>query len=156
MRPEGARRRTSINRLQHGLFQCRDPVRRQLPRNGRHDLRTRDEYVPDFGIRDQVQVALAIADLDVFQAMPFFGHREQRLREEIQSLGVHTQLAGSGSEEVAFDADDVAEVQLLVKREVLLTYRVFADINLQPLAVLQHWWRREWSGGGSACRNARR
>ena len=50
---------------------------------------------------------------------------------------MHTQLAGSGSEEVAFDADDVAEVQLLVKCEVLFTYRIFADINLQPLAVLQ-------------------
>ena len=49
---------------------------------------------------------------------------------------MHAELAGSGAKQVAFDADNVAQVQLFVEREVLFIHRVLANINLQTLAVL--------------------
>ena len=52
-------------------------------------------------------------------------------------LGVDAQLARSGPKQVSFHAHDVADVQLLVKREILLAHRVLANVDLQPLAVLQ-------------------
>jgi hypothetical protein len=68
--------------------------------------------------------------------MPFFGHREQRLGQEIQALGMDAQLAGSGSEEVAVHADDVAQIQAFLQCEIVLTNAVLANVDLQPLAVL--------------------
>ena len=50
---------------------------------------------------------------------------------------MNAELARPGPEQVSFHADDIAQVQLLVKREVLLAHRVLTNINLQPLAVLQ-------------------
>ena len=49
---------------------------------------------------------------------------------------VHAQLAGPGAEQVAFHADDVADIEQLVERVVLFADRVLANVNLQPLAVL--------------------
>jgi hypothetical protein len=36
----------------------------------------------DSGIRDQIQIALAVARLHVFEAVPFFGHGEQGFGKE--------------------------------------------------------------------------
>ena len=73
-------------------------------------LRARHEDLADLGIGDQVEIALAVAGLHVFQAVPFLRHGEQRLREELELLDVHAQLAGARAEEVALHADDVADI----------------------------------------------
>ena len=58
-----------------------------------------------------------------------FGKKRQRLH-------VHRQLAGARAEQIAGDADVVAQVEQLVEREALLAHRVQPHINLQPLALL--------------------
>ena len=58
------------------------------------------------------------------------------LREEFQLLGVDAQLAGAGAEQVAFHADDVAEVEQLEERVIALAHGVLLDVDLQALAVL--------------------
>ena len=50
--------------------------------------------------------------------------------------GVEGELAGAGAHEVAADADVVAEVEELVEVEEVFAYVVFADIDLEALAVL--------------------
>ena len=51
-------------------------------------------------------------------------------------LDVDGEFAGAGAEEVAADADVVAEVEELVEGEGLLADVVFADVDLEALAVL--------------------
>jgi len=49
---------------------------------------------------------------------------------------VEGELAGAGAHEVAADADVVAEVEELVEREEVFADVVFADVDLEALAVL--------------------
>ena len=49
---------------------------------------------------------------------------------------VDAEFAGAGAEEIAGDADVVAEVEQLVEREALFADGVEADVDLQPLAAL--------------------
>ena len=68
--------------------------------------------------------------------MVLLGQREHGLREEGERLHVHRQLAGAGAEEVARDADVVAQVEQLVECEGLFADRVKPHIDLQPRALL--------------------
>ena len=61
---------------------------------------------------------------------------EHGLGEEGDGLDVHGELAGARAEEIAGDSDVVAEVEKLVELEGLVADGVFADVDLQPLAVL--------------------
>ena len=46
------------------------------------------------------------------------------------------EFAGAGAEQVAFDADDVADVEQLIERIVALRDRILAYVDLQAFAVL--------------------
>ena len=67
--------------------------------------------IANFRIGDQIQIALPVARLHVFQAVPFFGQRQQDLGEEEQFFDMNTQLAGLGAEQIAGNADDVADIE---------------------------------------------
>ena len=82
----------------------------ELPAEGRDDFGAGDEGLADIGIGDQVQIALAVPGLDVLQAVPLLRHGEQDLGKEVELLGVDAQFAGAGAEQIAFGADDVAEI----------------------------------------------
>ena len=49
---------------------------------------------------------------------------------------MHAQLAGAGAEQIAFDADDVAQIEQLVETIVALGNRVLAHVDLQAFARL--------------------
>ncbi len=68
-------------RLEHGRLHFQESARFELAAQRCDDFRARDEDLADFRIRDQIEITLAIARLDVFQAMPLFGHGEQSLCE---------------------------------------------------------------------------
>ena len=55
---------------------------------------------------------------------------------EVDGGYVDGELAGAGAEEVAADADVVAEVEELVEGEDVFADVVFADVDLEALAVL--------------------
>ncbi len=94
------------------------------------------------GVHEEVDVALAVAELGVFEAVVLVGQGEHGLGEEGDAglLGrggdVDGELAGAGAHEVAADADVVAEVEELVEGEGVLADVVFADVDLEALAVL--------------------
>ena len=113
MRDERPRRGAAVERLHHGRFHFDEAARFELPPQRGDDLRARDEHLAHFGIGDQIEVALAVARLHVFQAVPLLGHGEQRLGEELQLLDVHAELAGARAEQIAFHADDVADIDQL-------------------------------------------
>ena len=60
-----------------------------------------DEDVAAVEVGEQVHIALAIAQLDIGQAVKLFRQREHGLGEEGQPLDVDRQLAGAGAEQVA-------------------------------------------------------
>jgi hypothetical protein len=137
MRDEGTRRRAAIERLHHGRFHFHESMAFELAAKRSDNAAAREEDFAHFGVRDQIQVALAVARFHVFQAMPFLGHGEQRLREVLQMFDVHAQFAGAGAEQVAFHADDVAQIDQLVDGEIALGKGVLLDVDLQALAILR-------------------
>ena len=136
VRDERPRRRAAVQRLHHRRLDFDEAARLELPPQRRDDPRARHEHLAHFGIRDQIEIALAVARLDVLQPVPLLGHGEQRLREELELLRVHAQLAGARAEQVAFHADDVADIDQLEQLVIALADRVLLDVDLQPLAVL--------------------
>src|SRR5262249_54545058 len=58
------------------------------------DLRTLAEGFLHLVAHDQVEIALAVLDLDVGNAVPLFGHRPERLRKKIHLLALDGKLAG--------------------------------------------------------------
>ena len=95
-----------------------------------------DKDLAGFQIGEQVHIALAVAQLHIGQAMKLLRQSEHGLGQEGQPLHVDGQLAGAGAEQVARDANVVAQIQQLVERIALLPDGVQTDVNLQPLAVL--------------------
>ena len=119
-----------------GVSTSMKPCASSCRRSDEINARARHEDLAHFGIGDQVQVALAVARLHVFQAVPLLGHGEQRLGEELQLLGVDAQLARAGAEQIALHADDVADIEHLEELEIALAHGVLLDVDLQTLAVL--------------------
>ena len=119
-----------------GVSTSMKPLGLELPAQRRDDARAGDEDLAHVRVGDEIEIALAIADLHVFQAVPLFGHGEQRLREELELLGVDAQFARAGAEQVALHADDVADIEHLEKLEIALADGVFLDVKLQALAIL--------------------
>ena len=105
-------------------------------RSGAQHLGALDEDFAGVEVGEEVDVALAIAQLDVGEAVIFLRQREHGLGEKGEPLDMDGELAGAGAEEIAGDADVVAEVEELVEREALLADGVEADVNLQALAAL--------------------
>ena len=84
----------------------------------------------------QIDVAHAVAQLDVGKAVELFGQRQQILGEEGQLLDMDAELAGAGAEEIALDADVVADVEELVELPKLVADGIFLDVDLEPFAGL--------------------
>ena len=78
---------------------------------GLDDLAADYEGVAHLGVDDQVEVALTVAGLDVFEAMPFLRQRPERFCEDLEAGGLDADLAFIGAEDFALDADEVADVQ---------------------------------------------
>ncbi len=94
------------------------------------------------GVHEEVDVALAVAELGVFQAVVLVGQGEHGLGEEgeggavVDGGDVDGELAGAGAEEEAADADVVAEVEEFVEGEGVVADVVLADVDLEALAAL--------------------
>ena len=80
-----------------------------------HDFGALDEDLAHVGVHGEIDVATAVAGLDVLQAVPFFGQWEQVFHQERDFFDVDGEFAGAGAEEIALYADVVAEVEQLVE-----------------------------------------
>ena len=75
---------------------------------------------------------MAVARLDVGQAVVLVGRRAQRLREQREAVEPERQLAAAGAEHGAVGADQVAEVEVEQPRHGLLAEHVDARHQLDP------------------------
>ena len=97
------------------------------------------EDVADLGVHDEVDVALAVADLAVREAVELLGQRAKGLGEHGERRGRDGELAAARAHDGARRAQDVAEVKLAEKAPGLVTENVVAAEELDGAAhVLEH------------------
>ncbi len=137
MRDKRTRHRAAIERLHHRSLYFEKSSFIQLPPQRPYDVRSCNEDFANFRICDQVEIALPVTRLDIFETMPFFRKPQHDLRKKEQLLGMHRKLAGLGTKQVPCDSDDVANIQQIVKFEAVFGDRVFSDVDLQLFAALQ-------------------
>ena len=97
---------------------------------GRDDLRASQQGGHRVGVAEQVDVALAVALLEVGQAVPLLGGGQQALGQHRQPVGEDGQLAGLRPPERAIDPDQVPEVELAGEAPADLAHLVLAHEDL--------------------------
>ena len=110
----------------------------RYPRSSRNrpqlanDQTSLHEHIAHFTIDDEIDVALPVSDLDVLQAVPLLRQRQKALR---QGMSAHLQVPSirlcAVRNSVAFDADEVADVEQLVQLEVAIRKLILLGINLK-------------------------
>ena len=99
--------------MQHGGFYFNKPALvEELPYGG-NNLAARLEDFFDLGVGDKVQVALAVALVDITEPVPFLGQGLKRFRQQGEVLYFNGGFAASGTDELAADPDNIADVYLL-------------------------------------------
>src|SRR5205823_9170613 len=89
------------------------------------------KHVAHFANHDKVDVALAVSDLDVFQAVPLLRQRQKTFREENQLVCHHRQFARARAEQGSFNANEVTDIEQLVQLKITVGKLVFFRVNLQ-------------------------
>ena len=113
------------------------PVAVEDAAEGLDYLRALAEDVAHLGVRDEVGVALAVADLHVLEAVVLLGHRAQRLREKREAAHRERQLAALRAEGNADEADEVARVDPFFEEGVvLLAEHVELEAELQAVEAV--------------------
>lgn len=79
---------------------------------------------------------MAIALLDILQAVPLFRRRLQRFGQHHDLIGIHRDLAAFGATHLAAHADDVAQVQRLHDRGETALHVFLAGVDLQLHSVV--------------------
>ena len=96
---EGPGRGAAGDRLHHRRLDLEEAARVEERADARARAPRAPEDPPRLRVGDEVDVALAVAQLDVGQAVPLLRQRPQRLGEERQIARRDRQLAGPGAEE---------------------------------------------------------
>jgi len=106
--------------------------------DGGNDLRAFLEDFLHLGVRDEVDVALAVADFLVREAVELLGQRAQALRQQLEALDGNGELAAAGLHNRAPHADPVAHVEVLQLRVGVLAERVDAAEQLDLAGGVAH------------------
>ncbi len=130
VRHERPRQRAARDRLHHRRLDFEIAARVQESAEAREHPAADLEHAPRILVDDEIEVALPVADLDVAQAVPLFGQRQETLDQELELRDVDRQLVGPRAKQVPFDADEIAEVEQLEDLEVTLADRVLTDVGL--------------------------
>ncbi len=108
---ERPRRRTAELVVEHRRLDL-DEAAFDERASDRGDGREADlEHPPGVVVDDEVDVALAVAGVDVAEPVPLVRQGSQRLREQLEAADLHRQLALARGHHRAVDADPVAEVE---------------------------------------------
>ena len=119
--------------MHHRRFDFQESLLLEKATRQRDDLRPDAEGFSDFRVHDQVKVALAVAHLFVGDAVELLRQRGDCLCQQFETVGVQGELSLVGDERVAFDLDDVSDLDLFFEDLVVVTFRqvVAGDVDLQ-------------------------
>ena len=136
MRHERPRQRAAGDRLHHRRLDLEKAARDEKLAN-RGDRPAADlEHAAHVGIDDEIEIALAVADLDVLQTVPLLRQRNEALRQKLEPRRPDRQLVGLGAEQMAGDADVIAVVEQLRQAKSRSRQRVLPDVDLNAAAAV--------------------
>jgi len=130
MGDERPRRRAARDCMQRRGLDLEIAARQQKPAQRRDDPAAPAQRLAALWVHDQVEIALAVAQLDIGQAVIFLGQRPQRLRQHCQRDGVDGQLAARRPPDPALDADQIADIQEAQQRQVFGGQKVLVAEDL--------------------------
>ncbi len=153
MRFKGAGCGAAVDGLEDGRFHFEPAVLVEVVAHGLDEFAALFEDFADFGIDDEVHIALAVAEFGVGEGIvniAFFiafddGQGAQRFAEELELIHMYGGFPGFGFEDAAFYADDVAEVEQFFEDGIVegfvfaRAYLIAIDVELDAAGfVLQH------------------
>ncbi len=125
--------------LQHRRFHFEEVTLGEELADVGDDLRAHAERFAHLLVHHQVDVALAIALLGVGQAVELVRQRAQRLGQQPHVVHVDVQVTLAGARQGTLGGDDVAQVEVLDRLDLLGRQHLAIDIDLDaPAHVLQH------------------
>ena len=107
------------DRVQHRRLDLEIALGDEAPAQRGNDLAAPAQGQAALLAHDQIEIALAIARLDVGEAMMLLGQRQQRLRENLDLAAVDGELAARRAAHDARRADDIADIEEPHERELL-------------------------------------
>ena len=116
---ERLREGAAVARLQHRRLDLDEAVRVEVPPDRGDDAAAGEKVGARLLVHQQVEVALAVALLDVGEAVERVRQRRAVLRQQLELDHLQRRLAAARLGRVAGDADDVAEVDVDLAREQL-------------------------------------
>jgi hypothetical protein len=128
---KGRAARATDQALQDGGLHLHEPAVVEEPADKAHDGGSLAEDLPHLGVHHQVDVSLAVAQLDVLQSVPLLGQRAGGFGQDVERLGQDGQLAGLGDEGRSAHADEVAAFDPAEKVVADLAHHVLLDVGLQ-------------------------
>ncbi len=105
--------RPAWDHLHHRGFDFHKATSHHELAHGGEDLRTDTERMTRLFVGDQIQIALAIANFLILQAVEFIRQRAQGFGQQAQLGAVDREFAGLRFEQLAAGGDDIAEVPFL-------------------------------------------
>ena len=118
-------------RLQHGRFDLEKPARVEKIADRGDNAAALDEHVAHMRVGDQIDVTLAVTDVHVLEAVPFFRQAHERLGQEREFFHPQAFLPHLGSKKLAFRGNDIADIQQ-TERRPKLTEHGFLEEKLKP------------------------
>lgn len=109
---EGPGERSAGDGLEHGGINLEEAALVQIAAQGADYLAAEKEDAPRLLIGYQIQVALAVAQLDVAEAMPLLRRGPQGLGEQGEGRHLDRDFAGAGAKDSAGSAQEIAAVQV--------------------------------------------
>jgi hypothetical protein len=135
MGAEGTCRRATHQRVQRRRLHLEEAVAIQKITQPLHDQSARTDDRGGRRVRDEVDVAVAIAEVGVGHAVPLVGQRPERLREHAQLAELERKLPGLRDHRAPSRLDVIGDVEL-VERDERLAHRVLLGEELNFAAAV--------------------
>src|SRR5690606_36076328 len=136
VRDEGTRVRPGDERVHHRRLHLEEIPLVEEASDEADEARALAEDLPDVEVGGQVEIALAVARLNVLEAVPLLGKGAQRLGEDGPLVGGDGQLAGARANGPTGGADPVAQVEQLEQAKALLAEPVLPELDLQVASAI--------------------
>ncbi len=111
MSDKGLGRGAAGDRVQHRRLDLEIAARDEMAAQRRDDPAAPAQGLAAFGVHDQVEIALAIAQLDIGEAVVLLGQRPQGFGQHRNRRSVDRQFAARGAADEALDPDQVADIE---------------------------------------------
>src|SRR3972149_5948107 len=104
------------NGLHHRRLDLEEAARVEEGPQRLDEPRLQDERLAHARVDHKVHVPMPVPGLDILEAVPLLRQRAQGLGQELEPLHGHRELPGSRPEQLAGDADEIADAEIREER----------------------------------------